>query len=49
MDVEKIRLFALSKLGWIREQQRKVVEQERETPRELINRERHYVWGSDIY
>ena len=45
MDVEKIRLFALSKLGWIREQQRKVVEQDREPPRELIDRESHYVWG----
>ncbi len=34
MGMEAIRLFAISKLGWIKEQQRKLREQERETPRE---------------
>ena len=42
---EKIRLFALSKLSWIKKQQQKLQAQERETPREYINRESHYVWG----
>jgi hypothetical protein len=45
MDLETIRLFAVSKLSWIREQQRKVIEQERESPREYVERESHYVWG----
>jgi predicted metal-dependent hydrolase len=45
MDLEIIRLFALSKLSWIKEQQRKVTEQERESPREYVERESHYVWG----
>src|SRR5450432_542721 len=45
MDVDTIRLFAISKLGWIRQQQKKVTEQERETPREYLDRESHYVWG----
>ncbi|HUG80668.1 MAG TPA: SprT family zinc-dependent metalloprotease [Bryobacterales bacterium] len=45
MDVETIRLFAISKLSWIREQQRKVTEQERESPREFVERESHYLWG----
>lgn len=45
MNLETIRLFAISKLGWIKDQQRKLREQERETPREYLERESHYVWG----
>ena len=30
---------------WIRSQQRKLLEQEREKPREFAEREIHYVWG----
>jgi predicted metal-dependent hydrolase len=45
MNVDTIRLFAISKLGWIRKQQRKLRSQERETPRDFVTRESHYVWG----
>ncbi|MCQ6962975.1 M48 family metallopeptidase [Methanolobus chelungpuianus] len=45
MDIDKIRIFAISKLGWIKQQQKKLQEQERETPREYLDRESHYVWG----
>ena len=45
MKVDAIRLFAISKLSWIKQQQRKLRDQERETPREFIDRESHYVWG----
>lgn len=45
MDVDNVRVFAVSKLGWIKQQQRKLRAQERETPREHIDRESHYVWG----
>src|SRR5580658_4360534 len=45
MSLDTIRLFAISKLGWIRQQQKKVVGQERESPREYLDRESHYVWG----
>ena len=45
MDMDAIRLFAISKLGWIKAQQKKLLEQERETPREYLDRESHYVWG----
>lgn len=45
MEAEAIRLFAISKLGWIRRQQRKLRQQEREPAREYIERESHYVWG----
>ncbi len=40
-----IRIFAISKLGWIKTQQRKLEQQEREAPRELLNRESLQVWG----
>lgn len=45
MSVETIRLFAISRLEWIRRQQAALREQERETPREYLDRESHYVWG----
>src|SRR5208282_3479785 len=45
MSLNTIRLFAISKLGWIKQQQRKLRSQERETPREYLDRESHYVWG----
>jgi len=45
MSIDTIRVFAISKLGWIRQQQQKLQEQARETPREYLERESHYVWG----
>ncbi len=45
MNLDTIRIFAISKLGWIKHQQQKLREQERETPREYLDRESHYVWG----
>ncbi|MEO7798882.1 MAG: SprT family zinc-dependent metalloprotease [Opitutaceae bacterium] len=45
MKLDTIRVFAISRLGWIKQQQKKLREQERETPREYLNRESHYVWG----
>jgi predicted metal-dependent hydrolase len=44
MSLDTIRVFAISKLGWIKQQQNKFREQERETPREHLDRESHYVW-----
>lgn len=45
MDLENIRLFAISRLGWIKKQQSKLIAQERESPREYLERESHYLWG----
>jgi predicted metal-dependent hydrolase len=45
MDLDTIRVYAISKLGWIRQQQKKFDAQERESPRDYINRERHYFLG----
>ena len=43
--LDTLRVFAISKLAWIKQQQKKLREQPRQTPREHIDRETHYVWG----
>lgn len=45
MDIRTIRVFAISKLGWVKQQQKKLRGQERETAREFLDRESHYLWG----
>jgi predicted metal-dependent hydrolase len=45
MSIDTVRVFAIAKMPWIRRQQKKLLEQEREAPREFIDRESHYVWG----
>ena len=42
---DAIRLFAISKLGWIKRHQRKFENQERISPREYKERESHYFQG----
>ncbi len=44
MSLDTIRVFTISKLGWIKRHQTKIRGQERETPREYLDRESHYVW-----
>ena len=39
------RAYAIARLGWIRDQQTKLRAQARETPRQFIERESHYLWG----
>ena len=48
MTLESIRAFTITKLGWIKQQQRTLREQEREPPREYLDRESHYVWGERL-
>ena len=43
--LEVARAYAISKLSWIREQKKKLENQSRETPRQFIERESHYLWG----
>ena len=45
LDLDTIRVYALSKLKWIKKQQAKFKGQERETLREFLNRESHYYKG----
>ena len=42
---EVARAYAISRLGWIRQQQRALREQARESPRLFIARETHLLWG----
>lgn len=43
--LEVARAYAISKLSWIRDQQTQLRNQDRETPRQFIERESHYLWG----
>lgn len=43
--LEVARAYAISKLGWIRDQQSKLLAQVRETPRQFVERETHMLWG----
>ncbi|MBF0379171.1 MAG: M48 family metallopeptidase [Desulfamplus sp.] len=42
---EAVRLFAISKIGWIRKHQRNFVEQDRRPPEQYKERESHYFQG----
>jgi len=45
MNLGTIRVFAISRLDWIKQQQKKLRGQERETSRDYVERESHWVWG----
>jgi predicted metal-dependent hydrolase len=45
MKLETIRVYAISKLSWIKQQQLKFRNQVREPRREYLERESHFVWG----
>jgi predicted metal-dependent hydrolase len=42
---EVARAYAITKLGWIREQRVKLNAQAREAPRQFVERESHTLWG----
>lgn len=44
-NLDTLRIYAISKLPWIKRNQTKLQNQMRETPREYLERESHYVWG----
>ena len=45
MNLDTLRIFAISKLGWIKKHKNKFLNQKRESPREYISRESHYFLG----
>jgi predicted metal-dependent hydrolase len=45
MKMDAIRLFAISKLAWIKKHQQRLRAQEREPIPDYIDRESHYLWG----
>jgi predicted metal-dependent hydrolase len=42
---DAVRIFAIARLPWIRRQQSKFQQQERQTPREYVSGETHYLQG----
>ena len=46
MNLDVLRVFLISKLSWIRKQQQKFKQQERESERYFIERESHYFRGN---
>jgi predicted metal-dependent hydrolase len=46
MSLDNIRIYAISKLGWIKKQQQKFAEQIRESPREYLYKEGHFFLGN---
>lgn len=45
MNLDTIRIYAISKLGWIKKQQTKFRNQDREPSRDFVSRESHYYSG----
>jgi predicted metal-dependent hydrolase len=45
MDIDTIRIYAISKLTWIKRQQQILKNQEREAPRDYLSRESNYYLG----
>ena len=44
-SIEKINTYLITKIPWIRKQQKKILEQDRESSREFMTRESHYFLG----
>ena len=42
---EVARAYAISRLQWIRQQQQRFREQQRELPHQFVTRESHHIWG----
>lgn len=45
MSDEMIRLTVIGRLSWIKAQQNKFANQARQSPREMLSGESHYLWG----
>ncbi|MGL2999422.1 M48 family metallopeptidase [Flavobacterium sp. RSSB_23] len=45
MSLDTIRIYAITKLSWIKKQQTKIKAQKREAPREYLTKESHYYSG----
>lgn len=45
MNLDTIRIYAITKLSWIKKQQIKIKGQKREAPREYLTKESHYYLG----
>jgi predicted metal-dependent hydrolase len=43
--VDVARAYAITKIGWIRQQRERLRSQAREAPRQFVGRETHFLWG----
>lgn len=48
MSRDHVRTYAIGKLAWIRRQQARFAAQQRESPRLVVERESHHVWGQRL-
>jgi predicted metal-dependent hydrolase len=48
LDIDAIRAFAVSRIAWIKKNQRKLMAQPREPARDYTDRESHFVWGERV-
>ena len=45
MSIDSVRAYAATRLDWIKKQQQRILRQERETARDYVSGESHYLWG----
>lgn len=45
MSLENVRAYAATRIPWIRKQQQRILKQERESIRDFVSGESHYLWG----
>jgi predicted metal-dependent hydrolase len=48
LDKERIRLAVIQRLSWIKQQQKQLQDAVRQSEREMVTGESHYVWGSRL-
>jgi predicted metal-dependent hydrolase len=48
MSTHQVRAYAIGKLGWIRRQQARLAAQPRHSPRLVVERESHALWGQRL-
>lgn len=48
LEIDAIRAYAISRIAWIRTNQKKLRAQLREPVRDYIDRESHFVWGERV-
>ena len=46
LDEDRIRLAVIQRLSWIKQQQKQLRDAVRQSEREMVTGESHYVWGS---
>ena len=48
LDEDRIRLAVIQRLPWIKQQQKQLQDAVRQSEREMVTGESHYVWGSRL-